>query len=90
MRGTYLVIFVETFEVTSLHELSYTLCAKSDAIIKIADPDYTVCRHELVAQNRGRATLTMIINSTISLKPEAVMDSSIVLVSFLIVRKPSS
>ena len=69
MQRTYLVIFVKTFEVTSLHELSHSLCAKSDAIIEIADPDHTVCRNELVAQGGGVVALTMIINSTIPLKP---------------------
>ncbi len=89
MQKTYLVIFIQTLEVTSLHELSHSFCAKSDTIIKVADPDHTVCRNELVAWNRGGVTLTMIINSTVSLKPEAVVDGSIVLVSLLIVRKPS-
>jgi hypothetical protein len=69
MHKKYLVIFIQALEVTSFDELSHSLCTKSDTIIEITHPEHTVCRSQLVAWHKSCVALTMIIDSTISLKP---------------------
>jgi hypothetical protein len=49
MRGTCLIIFVQTFQITNLDELSYLLWSESYTVIEIADPNHAVCRKELAA-----------------------------------------
>jgi hypothetical protein len=48
IQRTYLIVFIQVLQVTGLYELSHSLCAKSDTIIEIADPDHTVCGNDLV------------------------------------------
>lgn len=70
---TYLVIFVKPFQVADLGIMPCLLVAKPDAIIKIAEPHHVV----------------VIINRSISLKPQALTNGFVVSVSFLVICESS-
>ena len=72
-RSAYLIVLIESFKVSNLHELPYFFVTQSDAVVEITQPDHRF----------------MVVNGAVSLKPQSVANGLVVAVPLFVIGEAS-